>query len=314
MIGVETVHEDNFTLVKRILADFRHFEFILKMLKEYGNQAQAALVPKPFINHFADSLKDIITPCFNNDQATNNYKLSRLAENLIENTSKPIKVTSTTTFDDFMNMFSGENYRLETIGMLQCTAGRACSLGLARDDDKHQDLVLALYRNTAACLRLCRRIATDNNDVMTWMAFDYLRLTTHVEGDTSPPVYRRVGDLSTVSALPVSVQDAVDLIILGSIYTSLAFSASRQSLETRRSSSLSVEESFLPPHTNSTSSFPRSSIDLLAYCAVSPMSNYHWTSPTTSCSPVRPKRRRKRILHQTGGARNPDIFQLRGID
>lgn len=252
MIGVETVHEDNFTLVKRILGDFRHFEFILKMLKEYGNQAQAALVPKPFINHFAASLNDMITPCFNNDQATNDYNLSRLAEKLIENTSQPIRVTSTTSFDDFVNMFSGDNYRLETIGMLQCTAGRACALGLARDDDKHQDLVLALYRNTAACLRLCRRIATDNNDVMTWMAFDYLRLTTHIEGDTSPPVYRRVGDLSTVSISAVLMESSVGLTVLSSTYTSSASSANPHSLAIRLSSSLSAGESFSQQHTNLT--------------------------------------------------------------
>ncbi|KAK4497697.1 hypothetical protein PRZ48_010350 [Zasmidium cellare] len=190
-------HQDKFTVVKQVLADFRHLSFIERLISEYILNAQAALVPTPFVTHFIDSLRDTVSPCFNNDQATNEHNLSRLAEKVIENTSRPIEITSDTTFDGFVSMFTGDNCRLEMLGLTQCCASRACSLGMARDDDKHEEIVLALYRNTGSCLRLSRQIASDNNDVMLWTTFDYLRLTTHIEGDTSPPVYRRLGDMAT---------------------------------------------------------------------------------------------------------------------
>lgn len=199
--GEDAIQEGKFMIVKQIIADFRQLTFIQRMLDEYGINAQAALVPKPFVTHFSASLTDLVLPCFNNDGTINDLNLSRLADKVIENTAKPIKITSDTDFAGFVSMFSGDNFRLETIGLLQCIAARAISLGLARDDDKHEDVVLPLYRNTESCLRLCRRLASDNNDVMIWMAFDYLRLTTHLEGDSSPPVYRRIGELATVSLL-----------------------------------------------------------------------------------------------------------------
>ncbi|KAE9367110.1 hypothetical protein N431DRAFT_83075 [Stipitochalara longipes BDJ] len=195
--GEEAIYEDRFKIVKEVLVQFQHLGFIQKLLEQYGAHAQAALVPKPFIDLFSASLTDQVSLCFNGDHDTNERNLSLLAQKVIQNTSKAVTITTQTTVEGFVSMFSGENLRLETIGLLQCLAARSCYLGLACDDEKHEGLILALYRNTLSCLRLSRRLASDNNDAMIWMAFEYLRLTTQIEGESSPAIYRLVGDLST---------------------------------------------------------------------------------------------------------------------
>jgi hypothetical protein len=194
----EAIYEDRFKIVKEVLVQFQHLSFIQKLLEEYGAQAQAALVPKPFIDLFSASLTNQVSLCFNGDHDTNERNLSLLTQKVIQNTSKAVTITAQTNLEAFVSMFSGENLRLETIGLLQCLAARSCYLGLARDNEKHEGLILALYRNTSSCLRLSRRLASDNNDATIWLAFEYLRLTTQIEGESSPSIYRLVGDLSTV--------------------------------------------------------------------------------------------------------------------
>ncbi|EXJ86772.1 hypothetical protein A1O3_03726 [Capronia epimyces CBS 606.96] len=196
--GDEAIYEDRFKIVKEVLVQFQHLSFIQELLEQYGAHAQAALVPKPFIDLFSVSLTDQVSACFNENHHSNERNLSLLAQQVIQNTSKAVTITPQTNLAGFVSMFSGENLRLETIGLLQCLAARSCYLGLARDNEKHEGLILALYKNTSSCLRLSRRLASNNNDVTIWLAFEYLRLTTQIEGESSPLIYRLVGDLSTV--------------------------------------------------------------------------------------------------------------------
>lgn len=114
-----------------------------------------------------------------NDDAT-----SRLADNILRSTSTNIEITSELDVAGFLAMHTGQHLRLEMLGLIYALAGRACILGLARDFEKRDDFVQAMLHSSTACLQLARDIAPDVNDVMVWLAYEHLRLTTNIQGDS----------------------------------------------------------------------------------------------------------------------------------
>lgn len=171
-------------VIKEVLMLLKHFRFMQILVEEYATHAQASLVPQPIAMSFMDSLADLTTAYASADDANGNDDgFTQMAKNVLRATSAPIE-----TPDDlagFLAMYSGDNMRLETIGLLYTTSATACLLGLARDDDRHTEFVEAMYRGSTTCLHLVRDISPEINDIMLWLSFENMRLTTHTEGDSS---------------------------------------------------------------------------------------------------------------------------------
>ncbi|EME48148.1 hypothetical protein DOTSEDRAFT_147401 [Dothistroma septosporum NZE10] len=192
----DAAEDQRLPLIKEVLTLLKHFRFMQILIEEYAIHAQASLVPQPISMSFMDSLADLITTYASADDANGNDDgFSQMVRSVFKATSAPIE-----TPDDlagFLAMYSGENMRLETIGLLYTMSATACHLGLARDDDKHTEFIEAMYRGSTSCLRLVRDISPEINDVMLWLSFENMRLTTHTEGDSSPIVWRRLGNVTT---------------------------------------------------------------------------------------------------------------------
>ncbi|CAK3812188.1 transcription factor C6 like [Lecanosticta acicola] len=188
--------EERLRPVKDLLRHLSHYRFIQKLLVNYGLNSQAANVPAPILNAFGESLTQTASK-YSLDGTVDEVETCRLVNDVLRNTSKPISVTPDLDWKRFVALFTGDNLRLEAVGLMYALTARACLLGLAWDDDKREDFVHALRNASATCLNIVREIAPNITDVLLWHSFDHVRLCTHIDGDASLAVYRRLGELST---------------------------------------------------------------------------------------------------------------------
>lgn len=183
--SVEELYDQRHKVVRELIHQLRHLKLIEFLVSEYANNAQAQMVPAPILLALMASIRVALSTYGLDDSLNDEAAVSRFAEDLLINTGKEVVVHQALNLSGFLAMFTGENLRLETLGVLFVLAARACLLGLARDDDKREDFVQAMHASGSSCLRLSRTLAVDNNDVMLWLAFDRVRLYTHIEGDSS---------------------------------------------------------------------------------------------------------------------------------
>ncbi|KAI5235761.1 hypothetical protein E4T43_09036 [Aureobasidium subglaciale] len=106
-------------------------------------------------------------------------------------------LTSSTSLVEFLGFYSGANLRLESIGLIFTIAARVARLGLAHHGEIDHNFVQAMFQCSAECLRLARELASEMNDVMIWLSYENLRLSTTIQGYAGSNVWRRLGGLST---------------------------------------------------------------------------------------------------------------------
>jgi hypothetical protein len=171
-------------MTTEILKTFRYFSTIKELILWYALHCQAGTVPLPFDAEFIDALE----PLINKYNLTNSVPDPRLVNLVLENSSKPLDVSETLRASDFHKICSGDNLRLETIGFLLATAGRALSFGSCphlineqRDPGMRSKLVDELLRASTSCTILCSLISPVN-DLLVWMLFDNYHLTLMVCG------------------------------------------------------------------------------------------------------------------------------------
>lgn len=173
---LETLHA-----VLDVFEHFRDLEFIQRLVKQYCENAEAAMVPKPIMRIFAASLTPLNTFL---DQERSKHEVLGLAENFIHRAMTEVVLNSDSSSADFIACFTGDNLRLETLGIVLNVAARSCCLGLVPTDRVDQDRIQSLYKASSSCLQIARDTATELNDVILWLAFEDVRLTTHILGDS----------------------------------------------------------------------------------------------------------------------------------
>lgn len=177
--------EESVRRVRDLLRPLKHYRFIQKLLVSYGEEAEAANVPKPILVAFSDSLEQSAASYELDNIDKNEDKASVFANDILRNTSRSITITPDLDWKAFVAMFTGDNIRLEALGLMYAITARACLLGLAWDNNKREEFVHALYLASATCLHITRETAPEITDVLLWHAFDDARLSTHVDGDAS---------------------------------------------------------------------------------------------------------------------------------
>ncbi|KAF2646414.1 hypothetical protein P280DRAFT_544778 [Massarina eburnea CBS 473.64] len=182
-----------------ILKTFRYYSTIKELVVWHGLHCQAGTIPLPFDVGLIQALQ----PTVDRYNLTHSVPDPRLVTSVLENSSKPLEITQSLKACDFHRTCTGDNIRLETIGVLLATAGRALSFGscshLINDQTNpglRSKLVDELLRASTSCVILCSMI-TPVNDLLTWLLFDNYYLTIMVCGFSAPPSYRRMGELNT---------------------------------------------------------------------------------------------------------------------
>ena len=186
--GNETLEEDLLSITK-ILEHLQHFGIINKLVLEYYQLGQTAAIPSQLVLPVLFDLQrlheDILRGRGATDDAASKAAMSTMAHQILRATSSRSIITSSTSLTEFTSFYSGRNLRVETIGLIFAIAARASRLGLAPDSENNHDFVQAMFQCSARCLRLARELAQEMNDVIVWLSYENLRLTTSIQGYAS---------------------------------------------------------------------------------------------------------------------------------
>lgn len=186
-------------MASAILKSLRRYRRIQNLVKIYWTGSQAGVVPEMINISVLDALKTTVDKYNLTERAPS----AELVSTVLENSSKPLDISPTIQAQDFYTLVTGDNLRLEVIGYLLSTAGKACYFGLepytmGSDADRSikSQFIKEMLRSSTMCLILCTLI-TPVNDIMLWLLFDNLVLTSIMSGMSSAIVWRRLGELAT---------------------------------------------------------------------------------------------------------------------
>ncbi|KEQ90644.1 hypothetical protein AUEXF2481DRAFT_44841 [Aureobasidium subglaciale EXF-2481] len=198
--GNETLDGD-LRSITRILGHLQHYKTIRTLVTEYYCLDQIAVVPShlvlPVLADLEHLQEDIMHQQATTDNAVSTVDESATARRVLNTTSSKMALTSSTSLAGFVGFYSGPNLRLESIGLIFTIAARVARLGLAHHGEIDHNFVQAMFQCSAECLRLARELASEMNDVIIWLSYENLRLSTTIQGYAGSNVWRRLGGLST---------------------------------------------------------------------------------------------------------------------
>ena len=186
--------------VLALLSDFPVYEPFLEQWLDY---ARGIALTSPFIPQCLISIKsDLYNPFV---RAKSGRALLYASEMLFKNSSKPLKMPSNMTFQQYHTLFTGENLRWEAIGMVFAAVGLSASIMVAADatleltktasTDK-RSLAHRMLEASDSCIAFLEQTG-HLNDPQMWLIYENFLLMSQIVGDSSYRVWRRLGDLST---------------------------------------------------------------------------------------------------------------------
>jgi hypothetical protein len=186
--GNETLQEDLLSITY-ILDQLHHCGTIRKLLVEFYRMSQVAVVPghlvMPLISDLEQVHKNILNQRTTTDVAASKVAASAMAHRILRATVSRTTLTSSTSLPEFLSSYSGPNLRVESIGLVFAVAARASRLGLISENDTSHDFLQTMFQGSARCLRLARELAMEMNDVIVWLSYENLRITTSIQGYSS---------------------------------------------------------------------------------------------------------------------------------
>lgn len=167
------------------------------LVKEYYERSYFTAVPAPLILHALSRTLDFIKTLRINDHNRDELPTTELAGKISKNNEAPMHVSTSTTFEQFLDMFSGEACRWEFVGLVFAIAG----FGAINFPDRisfrssHEygylkggEFAAEMLAASDACIVICER-RSDLNDILLWLRYSHAVLASHILGDMSK--YRR---------------------------------------------------------------------------------------------------------------------------
>ncbi|KAF2733558.1 hypothetical protein EJ04DRAFT_513067 [Polyplosphaeria fusca] len=202
----EMSHQHPFTKAMRtqmttdVLKSLRYYPVILEAVVTYYTHCQAGVVAGPLVIQAVKALAQTVDKY----NLTNTSPAPELVSKVLENTGKPLHIPPDITADDFHTLFTGDNLRLEILSQLLATAGRAVMFGLSLHVEWSESFrrtftskfIDEMLRNSTTCLVLCT-LTAPVHDITIWMFHESTLFCQSICGFTSPPLWRRMGELAT---------------------------------------------------------------------------------------------------------------------
>jgi hypothetical protein len=165
-----------------ILKSLRHYNIIQESIEWYHDNSHAAFIPMPLDLDLINALRPVVQR-YNLEHSVPDHRLVAM---VLENSSRPLEISSTLRARDFHKICSGDNIRFETVGFLLSTASRALCFGscdnlFSEKPDLKSRLMDELLRASTACVILCSMISPVH-DVTIWMLFSNFFFTVMVCG------------------------------------------------------------------------------------------------------------------------------------
>lgn len=180
-----------------ILEPLRFLDDVQSLVQEYTSTAQVALVPRPLMLYATSRLFDTCSS-FSLQQDNGSLRIPQeFAAMILRNTTVSVAVHPDLGYEAFVDMFTGDNLRLEILGIIFTVAARSRVYRLPRipgGGEQNDQKLYRLFKAGLACLNLAHELAPTVNDVMIWLSFEMTRLYTNAQGDAHPNVWRSMGD------------------------------------------------------------------------------------------------------------------------
>ncbi|PIB00131.1 hypothetical protein CB0940_02922 [Cercospora beticola] len=149
------------------------------------------------MNYAASTLSATVRKFSLHEDQESTGNINLLAEAVIHSTSAKLNIQPDQDYRTFVEMFTGDNLRLEMLGLIYTIAARAHGKSMPIEVEQDDELLHALFKAAQSCLYLARELAPSVNDVMIWLSFELTRLYTNAQGDSHPNVWRSLGDLTS---------------------------------------------------------------------------------------------------------------------
>lgn len=157
------------------------------MVCDFSSDTQAAILPTLLVTNLMAELRSFI----NHDQSP--QALHKLTTQMLESTAFRLRVPSVMRGREFHRLFSGDNMRLEIIGILYAIAGRASMFGYSNERFPGSASTASAARFKFArrmltasdtAIQVCK-ILTPVNDLTTWLLYENWLLSSIFHGDAS---------------------------------------------------------------------------------------------------------------------------------
>jgi hypothetical protein len=176
--------------VSEVLRSLTTFPSIKRLIHEYYDVTQTAVIASPLILHTLAEIE--ITFESLPDNGTSEH-LSALSSSIIQNTAKTFKIPNDVTGAMFHKCLTGSSLRLEIIGIICALAGCASYFGLSRSSTSNAESQARFSRKMlAACdvaLHICRHL-TILNDLTLWLVHENVLQSSLLFSDSSGSHFR----------------------------------------------------------------------------------------------------------------------------
>ncbi|KAL1606357.1 hypothetical protein SLS60_003759 [Paraconiothyrium brasiliense] len=186
-------------MTTEVLKCLRHYPIIQDVINILQQYAQTCIVPLPLEIDLINGLGPIVDR-FN---LLHSVPDPRLVARVLDNSSRPLEIPDDMKASDFHQICSGDNIRLEVLGFVLATAGRALSFGLCSyhfadpaNPNSKSRLIDELLRASTTCTILCTVISPVNH-ITIWMLYENYSFTIMVTGFSGAPSWRRFGELAS---------------------------------------------------------------------------------------------------------------------
>ncbi|CAG8887914.1 unnamed protein product [Penicillium egyptiacum] len=163
------------------------------------------IVPKIIMDELLRSVRQIFDG-FSSDPTA---QLQELANQIFQNTSRPMRTHKSMSVEEYCASFTGRNLRWEALGSIVALCGMQLVITPDNDPDITQgsadprakdQLLEQVTVISTICLGFCDQ-ASSANELLAMLQFNDVMLRTQQYGDSSYQAWRRLGDLvSTIYA------------------------------------------------------------------------------------------------------------------
>lgn len=180
-----------------IVSKFSPFSLFDNLVRMYFEVNKASVFVGPLITSALPQLRIDLEKLSENENDT-----CSAYSDITSNTTRPLKVPPSMPASDFHTLFTGQNLRWETLGLMMSIAGSIAQFtppddpvfALANGERIDKDIFIEdLIHGCNDCISLCQ-VHGAVNDIMIWMMYSNMLVMSNFYGDNYHGVWRRMGD------------------------------------------------------------------------------------------------------------------------
>lgn len=177
----ESCFDDHLNITKDLVSNLKYIKDVETYFNEVGTWPMVMILKLISVLRECPEFIAFLSHLQNgNDEAVNQY-----AKDVLQRSSAPVTLTSTSTLEDFCLQYCGPNLRIETVGLLYSIGAQSAMHQVTHDRMKQDRFTQEMIRGSYLSLRLARDLAEHSNDIIAWLAYNNFLVAAVVEGDTS---------------------------------------------------------------------------------------------------------------------------------